>query len=263
MDNLVFIKLGGSLITDKDSPETARPDLIRALLGLIRSELARDPRLHILLGHGSGSFGHFAANQYHTREGVRTRLDWLGYQAVWHSARRLNQVVVEQAALAGLPVISFPPSATVVTANHAITEWPLTGLRLALQHGLVPLVYGDVVPDTAIGGTILSTEDLFSHLAGELRPNLILLAGVEEGVYQDYPDNKLLLTHISTDDADPASLGGSKSVDVTGGMLSKVRLMQALVRQQPGLQVRIFSALNPENLRAAIRGEAPGTLITW
>jgi isopentenyl phosphate kinase len=38
-----------------------------------------------------------------------------------------------------------------------------------------------------MGGTILSTEDLFVYLAESLKPKSILIAGLEEGVFSDYP----------------------------------------------------------------------------
>ncbi len=44
--------------------------------------------------------------------------------------------------------------------------------------------------DRAKGGTILSTEELFEYLARELRPQRILLAGLEEGVWADFPARK-------------------------------------------------------------------------
>jgi isopentenyl phosphate kinase len=259
--NLVFIKLGGSLITDKDRPETPDVATLTNLLreiALIREE---NPGLKVLLGHGSGSFGHHVARQAGTRKGVFSVKDWQGYQAVWLSARRLNQIVVEACHQSGLPVLSFPPSASVLTKNHAIQTWELAPITSALLNGLIPLVYGDVVTDLSIGGTILSTEDLFFHLALALRPSRILLAGEEEAVYADYPQNKQPLNFISRDEEPGAYLQGSASLDVTGGMLSKVRLMQSLCMELPGLSSVIFSGRNPKNLARIMAGESVGTTI--
>ena len=80
--NLLFIKLGGSLITDKDQAESARADIIFTLLQEIRQQLQREPSLKILIGHGSGSFGHHAARKFGTRQGVSTPEDWQGFQEV-------------------------------------------------------------------------------------------------------------------------------------------------------------------------------------
>ena len=134
-------------------------------------------------------------------------------------------------------------------------------MRSVLNHGLIPLVYGDVVVDTALGGTILSTEDLFVYLAKQLKPAHIFLAGSEEGVFADFPANTHLIPMIYRDEELSSILQGSASQDVTGGMLTKVNLMQALCHEIPGLEVRIFSAEDPTNLSKAMQGKPVGTLI--
>ena len=63
MDKLVFLKLGGSLITDKDQPYTLRSDKLNQVTREIKSARSRSPNLHLILGHCSGSFSHHAALQ--------------------------------------------------------------------------------------------------------------------------------------------------------------------------------------------------------
>ncbi len=258
---LTFLKLGGSLITDKDQPETALIDQINDLLSQIAEWHLANPTQRLLLGHGSGSFGHHAAAEHGTRQGVHSLEDGLGYQQVWHSARSLNQIIISQAQLLNLPLIAFPPSASI-TANHRVIQvWNLQPIGQCMEMGLIPLVYGDVVSDLALGGTILSTEELFFHLANALRPSRILLVGRIEGVYSDFPLNQHLLPHISAFSDSSEFLQGSASQDVTGGMDTKVQSMQALCRELPGLYVQIFSAVSPGDLRLALNGAAIGTII--
>ena len=57
------------------------------------------------------------------------------------------------------------------------------------------------------------------------------------------------------------ALGGSPAADVTGGMASKVRQMLALVQELPGLEVLVFSGLQPGAVREALLGELSGTKI--
>ena len=66
---LVFLKLGGSLITDKTQPMTPRLDVIQHLAGEISAAVKSSPRLSLLIGHGSGSFGHEVADRYQTQAG--------------------------------------------------------------------------------------------------------------------------------------------------------------------------------------------------
>jgi isopentenyl phosphate kinase len=99
----------------------------------------------------------------------------------------LNRFVMESLRAAGLPAIALAPVSAVISRDVRVARWDLTPLRSALAVGLLPVIYGDVIFDEARGGTILSTEDLFAHLTRELRPSRILLAGLEEGVWEDFP----------------------------------------------------------------------------
>jgi isopentenyl phosphate kinase len=67
----IFLKLGGSLITDKTRVEHARKPIIRRLAREIKAAREARPDLQIVLGHGSGSFGHVAAKKHGTRDGAR------------------------------------------------------------------------------------------------------------------------------------------------------------------------------------------------
>jgi len=258
---VTFLKLGGSLITDKDQPETALIEQINSLLTQIAEWRLDNPSDWLLLGHGSGSYGHHAAAQYGTRQGIQNLEDALGFQRVWYSARKLNQIIIEQAQALDLPLMSFPPSACFTAHNHEIEGWNLQPLIQSFHLGFTPIVYGDVVSDLTLGATILSTENLFVHLAHSLRPDRILLAGRVEGVYADFPANEHLLPHLPAHSDASEYLQGSASQDVTGGMITKVQSMQALCREMPGLSVQIFSAVSPGALRLVLDGAAIGTTI--
>lgn len=262
-ESLIFLKLGGSLITDKDSPRTPRPEVIGRLAEEIAQAMEEDTTLRVVLGHGSGSFGHNAARRHGTRNGVRDEAGWKGFAEVWKDARALNQMVVEALAGAGLPVIAFPPSAAVIAHDGKAAQWDLSAMRAALARGLLPLINGDTIFDAVRGGTILSTEDLFFYLARQLRPQRILLAGIEDGVWADFPARQNRIAQITPQNypALAAQIGGSASVDVTGGMLEKVRAMLALAQDVQGLQSWIFSAGEAGVLRAALLGSPQGTVV--
>jgi isopentenyl phosphate kinase len=263
LPNLQFLKLGGSLITRKDRPRTARPETLERLAQEIKTAIGLAPDLQLVLGHGAGSFGHVTAKKYGTRQGVTTPEGWRGFAEVWWDASALNRLVMEALRHVGLPAIALPPSASVVAQDGQVAAWNLDPLRAALKASLLPVVFGDVVFDTARGGTILSTEDLFAYLAGQLRPHRLLLAGIEPGVWADYPACTRLVSQITPENllALAPALGGSEATDVTGGMASKVQEMLALVRRNPGLEVSIFSGEAPGLVQQALAGERVGTRI--
>lgn len=263
MTDLVFLKLGGSLITDKTRRQTARSDTIARLAREVAEALAQRPALRLLIGHGAGSFGHIEAKQYGTRGGVYTIEGWRGYAEVAEVAARLNRMVLDALRAGGVPALAFQPSASAIARDTEIVQMAVEPIRSALEHGLVPLVHGDVAIDTARGGTIISTEDIFRYLARQLHPATILLAGIERGVHADYPDGEIFaeITPSVFPDVQTA-LRGSQAPDVTGGMESKVRAMLSLTEAHPGMDMWVFSGEAPGLVRRALTGgAAPGTHI--
>jgi len=263
MRNLVFLKLGGSLITDKYSPRTAREDLILRVCQEIGHTLAEQSNLKLLLGHGSGSFGHYSGKKHGTRNGVSTPEEWQGYSEVRQDAAALNQLVMDGLKKAGLQALGFPPSGSVTTENRKITSWDLSPIYSALDNNQLPVVYGDVVLDTQLGGTILSTEELFLHLSCELKPGRILLAGIDRGVWEDYPNCTKLIREINPANFPQTlkNISSSGAPDVTGGMAAKVSQMVGLIDTLPDISIQIFSGMEPDNITRALSGEIIGTTI--
>lgn len=260
---LVFLKLGGSLITVKNQPHTPRLDVLERLAQEIAEARAQNQDLQILLGHGSGSFGHVPASKYKTRLGVKSTEDWGGFVEVWRQAAELNHLVMSALEKANLPAIAFPPSAMVIAREVKVDTWNLDTLLTALEKGLLPVIYGDVIFDKVLGGTILSTEELFTYPTRRMKPTQLLFAGLQPGVWADFPNNTSLLpeiTRVSFPQIE-AGLKGSAATDVTGGMVDKVRLILSLVDEVPGLKALVFSGETPGNVRRSLLGEVLGTVI--
>jgi isopentenyl phosphate kinase len=269
---LVFLKLGGSLITDKNQRYTPRLERLATLAEEIRDALAEVPGLTLVLGHGSGSFGHYAVQEHLTPHISALRKEssvhgdreyWTGYSEVWYRASELNRHLMDALHGAGLAAMAIAPSATVRASAGMIVDWDLASMNAAMAAGLVPVIYGDIVFDGVHGSTVLSTEALMAYLAIRLRPRRILLAGIEAAVWADYPARTERIDRItpSTYAAVAGSLGGSHGTDVTGGMRDKVEQMLNLVRAIPDLRVQILSGEPEGNIRAALVGEAEGTVI--
>jgi isopentenyl phosphate kinase len=261
--SLIFLKLGGSLITEKTQPRTPRLDVINRLAREIGASLTLNPELRLVVGHGSGSFGHVAAKKYGTHQGVHSPADWTGFADVWHEARLLNQIVIESLVIAGLPAMSFPPSAGVLAEDGMVLKWDICSLEAALENNLLPVVAGDVVFDTRRGGTILSTEDAFGYLARQLKPQQILLAGIEPVVWMDFPKRTTMIPIINQHNITAVAPGllGSPATDVTGGMAQKVASMLDLAQAVPGLEILIFSGNEPGNIEHVLQGASHGTVI--
>lgn len=278
MKELIFLKLGGSVITDKTQPYTPRLDVMDDIALQINMALQTHPDLRLVLGHGAGSFGHVPASEYRTRDGLAPRASplthrerddteenyWKGYVEVWNQASVLNRHVMNALRKAAVKAIALPPSSSVIASDGKVAIWETTPIRMALAAGILPVIFGDVVFDEVRGGTILSTEDLFGYLARAITPERILLAGIEAAVWEDFPARTKKIERITPASFEEigAGVGKAAGADVTGGMESKVKQMLALAQEFPALTIQIFSGEEAGNVARAISGEPLGTLIS-
>ena len=273
---LVFVKLGGSVITVKTEPQTPRPEVIARLAGEIAAALSTAPGAasrpkegaSLVVGHGSGSFGHPAAQRYGTHRGVRTPAGWRGFAHVATVAARLSRLVADALLDAGVPVWALQPSASALCRGGELISLDTAPVKAALAHGLVPLLYGDVALDEIQGGAIISTEQILAYLARRLHPTRLIMVGEVDGVFEGDPlraPAARLIPEITAANWTQvrASLGGSHAADVTGGMLSKVEQMVTLAGDLPGLTVHFLSGLRSGALQTALLDPtaAGGTLL--
>lgn len=245
---ITLVKLGGSLITDKNIPRHFRKSVMERIafdIKTIRDCMSPDDKL--IIGHGSGSFGHIEAKKFNTINGVYTIDDWLGFTKVAQAASTLSQLVLTELVQIDLPVFKFQPSASIVADSGQIHSMNTSLLMTALDHNLIPLIHGDVAYDETLGGTIVSTETIFSYLVQHLNINRIILLGEVDGVLDKYGNVVSLITPYSIDTVISA-LGGSSGIDVTGGMVQKVLDMLKLIEQNIDLEVIIANGQTSNNL---------------
>ncbi len=261
---LALIKLGGSLITDKDKPYTARPEVMQRLAREINYIRNQNPNLKLIIGNGAGSFGHQSAKKYNTIEGFISPYEKLGFCLVHQDVLDLNLLLAKILLQTGLPVVSLPPLTMAIAKNKKLLESNFSSVENSLAADLIPLVFGDVVLDKAIGGTILSTDTLLAELAKYfLLQNKYKIILINTGDYPGVRDRNgkviSLITKSNYSEVE-AALGLSHSVDVTGGMKKKVEEFLAI--SSLGIDSWIIDGNIPDNLvHAVLDKPTSGTLI--
>jgi isopentenyl phosphate kinase len=256
MTERVFVKLGGSLITDKSRPYTVREDVLSRLCHEIQ-EARTATALSLLVGNGAGSFAHVSADRHKVQRGITDASSWLGFAEVHADALRLNIIVREALTAAGVPAVTIQPSASCITRSSRIASYETRPIERLLEAGLVPVVFGDVVIDEDQGCAIASTEENLRHLAGVLKPSRILMVGKVDGVLDAGGKPIPLITPDGLDEVKRSLFESDAVADVTGGMLHKIE--RAL---ESGVPTQILGGLEPGRLKLALLGqEVPSTTI--
>jgi isopentenyl phosphate kinase len=249
----LIVKLGGSVITDK----RRRFAVNRSTLKRLASELAAVEGPLVVV-HGGGSFGHPMASKYKIDEGYKSGQQLMGLSLTHRAMERLNAHVIEALQKAGLPAIAVQPSACAVVSDGRIQSMELTPVKKLLELGLVPVLYGDAVPDLSRGMCILSGDQLIAYLARELGAGRVILGVNVDGVYAGDPKvdrNAELVPEITPANWPEVaeSIGSAGGEDVTGGMANKVRELLALAER--GVEAEIVNATKSGTIKRAILGE--------
>jgi len=262
MPEAILVKLGGSLITDKAQAETPRLPVIRRLAQEIAKAAATGSGIHLIVGHGSGSFGHVAAARYGISSGLSSSDQLQGVSQTQERAAALHWQVMAELLAAGALPFSIAPSSSLVAALGEPAAFCDEPLLLALERGLLPVLYGDVVLDREQGVAICSTERLFTLLARRLPERGIAVrralwlgetAGVWDGEGRTIP-------RLTRADVDKMGIGAAAGTDVTGGMRHRVETALALA--DLGITSQILDGREAGLLERALAGEAvPGTVI--
>lgn len=258
---LTLVKLGGSLITDKSMPYTARYDVLYRLAREIR-EAGYD---NLIIGHGGGSFPHQSAHKYQTHKGIIDEKSHKGLSVVQNDAAKLNLIVVETLIENNINAMSVQPSSIAICENGIIKKWDIEPITRMLEMKMLPIPYGDVALDVKRGCCIISTETILSYLAVRMKAKRIIIAGKVDGVFSGFSERGIkaeLIREITPENYDEIKkhLAGSDSVDVTGGMLHKIEKMMELTMH--GITTEIINGEKPDYLKRALEGETGlGTVI--
>jgi isopentenyl phosphate kinase len=255
MKKLILIKLGGSVITDKSKEYCVREGNIKRFAGEVKEALKKSNG-KIIIGNGAGSFAHVPAKKYRTKEGLINKSSVYGMAVTEDAARKLNYIVIKNFLEKGLPVFSFSPASFLISNAQVCSKSYIDPVKKALEIGVIPVVYGDVIVDKKTGCTIFSTEKILSILAKELRKDYkirIIYVTDVNGVHDEKGKTIPVITSKNFKSLKPSIIGAS-GVDVTGGMLHKVEEALALAKKT-GIATLIINGTRPGKLLNVILGK--------
>jgi isopentenyl phosphate kinase len=252
-DGPVVVKLGGSVITRKKEVERLRPKVLRRLTEEIAS-VTDVPRVVL---HGAGSFGHPGARSFGLAKAPEAGASPVrrarGAAIVSAEVRRLHLAVLRELVRGGASPWSVP------MANHArnrggrLAVLDPTPFRDALARGLVPVSFGDVVPDDAWGSSILSADTIAMALVAPLAVRRVVFASDVPGILRRTTGGRpSIVEEVTPSEVERLRPSGA-GPDVTGGIRGKAEAMLAIAAA--GADAGLISGLKDGELSRALRGE--------
>ncbi len=254
---LILLKFGGSLITDKKTPYTARLDIIRQLARDFAVVYKAQSNRRYILSNGAGSFGHYAALHHDVRTPD-------GFRFIHEKVRELNSLFRQALEDEDVPVKVFTGADILRLNDGKPVDISVDLIRSCLAEGIVPMMYGDVIPDEVRGGVIYSTEMLFECIVQQLISeyadveilHLTTVAGFLDASHKVI--SSVTRKNIAGLEQHFSAIAG---FDVTGGMKHKIE--QSLQLADSGIRTRIVDGSIPDICQKIILAkESLGTTIS-
>lgn len=251
---LAIVKLGGSILSDKQVPFSIRVEIMHR----IANELSfyKGP---LIIIHGGGSFGHPMASAF-DYSAEHAFLNSYGIANIHYAMRIFNNAIIKVLLDNGINAISIEPLSYLYTHDGSAKKIFLDSLRKSLDHGLVPVTFGDIVIDEKRGGFIISGDDLIVILAKALDAAKIILCTDVDGVFVKEEDKLKLIQEINQNNIDyvlsqirKLTTFRQMKIDVTGGMAHKIEELWKLAKQ--GIPSFIINGLIPNRLKKILLNE--------
>lgn len=235
---MILIKLGGSIITNKEKPLSPRIKTIDN----IAKQLKKISEPFVIV-HGGGSFGHYWSVKYdmHTKP---AGYDSHGVAIVKNSMIELNKIILDSLTKNKLNPYCLPPT-DFMSGNKPIPS-KIREIKKIAESNLIPVTFGDALWYGQKKSYILSGDKIMSILAKVLRPRLSIFILNVDGLYSDL-NTKRLIYDMKDDQVSIQDI----PMDVTGGMTRKVE--EATRISKMGLKVFFANGNKPERIINAIQ----------
>ncbi len=259
-----ILKLGGALLTDKSRPDSLRTELLTRIAREIRTCMDDGLLDDLILVHGVGSYGHIPVLQHQLHRGFQSPDQLLPFSKTQSRVMLLRNAIVAALQDAGIPAVLMLPSSSMTAENFHIRQQFFEPVAGFLRIGMTPVLGGDMLADAAVGFSVYGGDAISVDLARYFQADRLFFATDVEGVFSADPRNHPAARPISRlrlSQLDDIALSG-RNLDVSGAMAGKLKeLLRAKDRIRAGMDVRLFSMMSGNRLRAALMGDAPGTKI--
>lgn len=231
---MIILKLGGSVITQKENYAT----LNTAVLNSISDEISEVMPKPMVIVHGAGSFGHQLARDYGLKSPKKDSALPMKIAQVQRDVRTLNLYVLNSLLSSGIPAVSLPPSVCTELSSDRISSFDMNPFSEFLKLGNVPVSFGDVVPDKVKGASILSGDTIMETLSEKYHPEKAVFVLDVDGFFDRPPDDSAVLyRELTVSELEEIlnskplnSIIRNGVVDITGGIRTKMESALRIAR---------------------------------
>ena len=245
IEPVTLLRLGGSVITDKNQPETLNHANIQAIATILSNHRPKN----LIIVHGGGSFGHHHASNFDVTIENGT-FDANEVDTIHSSMIHLCNIVTQTLRSSGMAAIPIHPLSIAWRDSESVFHLPSQHILVLLECGFLPVIHGDLVISEKKGATVVSGDEILINLSNSIPTKRIGFCTSTPGVL-DSSGN--VISQLYASQKQESSITHSSSTDVTGGMAGKIKQIA-----ESNAPVSIFDLPNLENF---LKGDEPGTLI--
>ena len=269
--DIIILKVGGSACTFKEeNKRRAKEDAIRRIAQEIKKAM-QEREFRLILVHGAGPFGHKLVSDYDINNGLNkeNEKDIEGFVRTHNSMEDLNKIFMDVFREEGLLGFPIQTSACIIQDGKKITKFDTEIIEklLDMDRNIIPIMYGDMVIDNSLKGSVVSGDAVIAFLAKKLGVRRVLFGTDVDGIYTADPkkdERAELINRIDNENFESVleRVGGSSSFDVTEGMRGKLlKLKETLSGIDTG--VVVFNITKNGNTYKALSGEPIGTILNF
>ncbi|KKN20587.1 hypothetical protein LCGC14_0934000 [marine sediment metagenome] len=235
-NNEVFLlKLGGSLLTDKNKPFSIREEVVK---NAVQQIIEANEKL--ILIHGGGSFGHPLAKKYSIFEGLNPSIpnQILGLTETHQSMNKFNSYVINLFLESKYPTLSIQASSIFIKDSYSISTQSIEIIETALDLNILPILYGDIILDKRGSFSIISGDQIIFELCENLKRHPIskvIFVMETDGIFindkESTKQSAKLAEKVYLNDLDCLDLADfEQKIDVTGGIVSKINIIKKICK---------------------------------
>ena len=241
---MFILKLGGSVITDK----TKECSFKKRVMDNLAKEINKANK-QIIIIHGAGSFGHIHAKKYDLEKGYNRYEQLYGFSITHQMVQSLNLMVLNSLHNNNVNAVSISPHSILKLDNHELVTMNYEIFKDFLKLKFIPVTFGDVVLDNFLSFSICSGDLLSIALAKHFKPDKVIFAIDEDGIYSSNPKinkNANFLESINSAQLDRLTTSADDHADVTGGMSGKITTIKEISKL--GIDTILLNGNKPDRL---------------